>query len=428
MKAEPTYTSQSLLVNDAKSVTRKRSPIGKILPALGLVALGAGAAWMGDRVLQAQTPFNSQPVTAPISRSEPRLPVSGDKAPVDKSVASAPANFIQAAVDKTGPAVVRIDSAHVVTNSLPDAFNDPFLQQFFGSQSPPSREVQRGVGSGFLLNQTGEILTNAHVVQGADTVKVTLKDGRTFNGKVVGADPVTDVAVVKIEASDLPTVNLGDSDQLKPGEWAIAIGNPLGLDNTVTAGIISATGRSSDNVGVPNERVNFIQTDAAINPGNSGGPLLDAQGQVIGMNTAIIQNAQGIGFAIPINTARRIAEQLIAKGKVDHPYLGIEMVPLSPELKQQINNDANANFTVERDQGVLVVRVVPDSPAAKAGLRSGDVIDQINGQTIRDASTLQQLVEGSAVGSALNISLYRNGRAMTLSVRTGSLPAAGQPS
>jgi S1-C subfamily serine protease len=175
-------------------------------------------------------------------------------------------------------------------------------------------------------------------------------------------------------------------------------------------------------VGVPAERVNFIQTDAAINPGNSGGPLLNAQGEVIGMNTAIIQNAQGIGFAIPINTAKNIADQLIANGKVEHAYLGIQMVNLSPELKKQINEDPNSNMTVQQDQGVLIVKVMPDSPAAKAGLKSGDVIDRINNQAMKDASTIQQVVEQTPVGNELKIRVTRNGQPMTLSVRVGTLP------
>src|SRR4028119_20504 len=223
---------------------------------------------------------------------------------------------------------------------MPDVFNDPFFRRFFGSRVPtePDTRVERGTGSGFIISSNGQILTNAHVVAGADTVSVTLKDGRAFKGKVLGVDTVTDVAVVKIDAGNLPAVSLGNSDQLKPGEWAIAIGNPLGLDNTVTTGIISATGRTSSQVGVPDKRVQFIQTDAAINPGNSGGPLLNASGQVIGMNTAIIQRAQGLGFAIPINTAQRIANQLVTQGKVEHPYLGIQMVTLTPELKKNLNS------------------------------------------------------------------------------------------
>ncbi|HEY9658718.1 MAG TPA: trypsin-like peptidase domain-containing protein, partial [Allocoleopsis sp.] len=227
---------------------------------------------------------------------------------------------------------------------------------------------------------------------------------------------------IKIEANNLPTVRMGNSDQLQPGEWAIAIGNPLGLDNTVTAGIISATGRSSADIGVPDRRVGFIQTDAAINPGNSGGPLLNQQGEVIGMNTAIISGAQGLGFAVPINTARQIADQLIAHGKVDHPYLGIQMVTLTPEVKQRLNNDPNSSITVQDDQGVLVVRVAPDSPAAKAGVRAGDVLVKIGTQNATDAESVQQAVEGSQIGKGLPVEVRRNGNSLNLTVEPGVLP------
>jgi Do/DeqQ family serine protease len=382
---------------------------------IAIAALGAGVAITGDRLLTPPASIAQAPTSSQTTAAKP----NPQPAPVTSTT---PTNFITAAVNKVGPAVVRIDSTQKVQSSLPEGFDDPMFRQFFGGKMPSSQEVRRGVGSGFIIDGDGKILTNAHVVAGSDTVKVTLTDGRSFTGKVLGADTVTDVAVVKIDANNLPTVTLGNSDQLKPGEWAIAIGNPLGLDNTVTEGIISATGRSSNNVGVPAERVNFIQTDAAINPGNSGGPLLNAQGEVIGMNTAIIQNAQGIGFAIPINTAKNIADQLIAKGKVEHAYLGIQMVNLSPELKKQINQDPNSNITVQQDQGVLIAKVMPDSPAAKAGLKSGDVIDKINNQTMKDSSAIQQLVEQTPVGNELQIGVTRNGQPMTLPVRVGTLP------
>jgi S1-C subfamily serine protease len=242
----------------------------------------------------------------------------------------------------------------------------------------------------------------------------------------MGSDPVTDVAVVKIEANNLPTVPLGNSDQLKPGEWAIAIGNPLGLDNTVTTGIISATGRSSSAVGVPDKRVQFIQTDAAINPGNSGGPLLNASGQVIGMNTAIIQGAQGLGFAIPINTAQRIASQLATTGKVNHPFLGIQMVTLTPEVKQNINSNPNSGLNVDEDQGVLIAKVIPNSPAAKAGIRSGDVIHKINGQPVKDAEGIQKAVESTQVGGNLQVGLRRNQKDINVTVQPGAFPTQRQ--
>jgi S1-C subfamily serine protease len=235
---------------------------------------------------------------------------------------------------------------------------------------------------------------------------------------------VTDVAVVKVEANNLPTVKIGHSNTLQPGETAIAIGNPLGLDNTVTEGIISATGRSSGQVGIPDKRVNFIQTDAAINPGNSGGPLLNQQGEVIGINTAIIQGAQGLGFAIPIDTAQKIYDQLIASGKVEHPYLGIQMITLTPELKQEINANPNSGLSVDQAQGVLVVKVSPGSPAEKAGIRAGDVIEKINGQPVKDADTLQQTVETSQVGKNLQLDFKRHGQQMNLAVEPEAYPTA----
>jgi S1-C subfamily serine protease len=200
----------------------------------------------------------------------------------------------------------------------------------------------------------------------------------------------------------------------------------LGLDNTVTTGIISATGRASNLIGAADKRVEYLQTDAAINPGNSGGPLLNAQGEVIGMNTAIIQGAQGLGFAIPINTAQRISSQLIATGKVQHPYLGIQMVGLTPELKQSINSDPNSGLSVDEDRGVLVVKVMPNSPAAKAGIRAGDVIQKLNGQAVADTGSVQKAVENSQVGGDVRMELRRNGQNLNLAVRPGAFPT--QPS
>ncbi len=284
-------------------------------------------------------------------------------------------------------------------------------------------QIEQGTGSGFILNSDGRLITNAHVVAGANIVDVTLKDGRKFEGKVLGKDTVTDVAVVKIEANDLPTVRLGKAEQLTPGEWAIAIGNPLGLDNTVTVGIISALGRSSSQVGVPDKRVSFIQTDAAINPGNSGGPLLNAKGEVIGINTAIRANAQGLGFAIPIETAERIANELFSKGKVDHPYLGIHMVNLTPELRKEINQDSETNFKVTKDNGVLIFRVVKGSPAAQAGFQAGDILEKVGGKPVKNAAEVQQNVEMSKVGTDLEVEVSRQGQTKTIVVKPGAFPA-----
>lgn len=398
--------------SDAAKLLQKRKRLlnrDRISTALVSLLVGAGIATTGNYWgWRSQATVQASPVIA-----------------APKSLPRRDATVITQVVDSVGPAVVRIDAARSVETQTPEIFQDPFFQRFFGERfsMPPNQHLQKGVGSGFVIQSNGQILTNAHVVEGTDTVKVTLRDGRTFKGKVLGADSVTDVAVVKIEAQDLPIVSLGNSSTLQPGERAIAIGNPLGLDNTVTEGIISAIGRSSGEVGVPDKRVNFIQTDAAINPGNSGGPLLNIKGEVIGVNTAIIQGAQGLGFAIPIDRAEQIARQLVAKGKVDHAYLGIQMVTLTPQLKEEINTDLNSGLSVDEEQGVLITRVVPNSPADKAGLRVGDVIDRVNGRVIANADMVQQLVGAAQVGDQLQVRLKRNGQHQNLTVKPGALPA-----
>jgi Do/DeqQ family serine protease len=394
-----------------------------------LLVVGAGGVFLGDRWLASNAlPFDeSSAQVSPVGTDLPATPPSDPVATGTGSLLmGSDPNFIANAVDKVGPAVVRIDASRTTTVDLPSEFDDPMFRRFFGSNLPtePPTQVEQGTGSGFILQADGVIVTNAHVVEGADQVTVTLKDGRTFTGEVVGQDPVTDVAVVKIDATDLPVVELGDSEQLRPGEWAIAIGNPLGLDNTVTAGIISATGRSSAEVRIPDKQVNFIQTDAAINPGNSGGPLLNRQGQVIGMNTAIIGGAQGLGFAIPINTVQEIAQELLDHGRAEHPYLGIRMVALTPELKDELNQNPNSGLTVEDDEGVLVVQVVPGSPADRAGLRRGDVILKVGDEAVKDAETIQQLVGESEIGQDLHLQIHRGSQTLSITVQPGEYPAA----
>ena len=336
-------------------------------------------------------------------------------------------SFVTAAVDRVGQAVVRIDTERTITRRVDPFLDDPSFRRFFGEdffpQMPQERRL-RGQGSGFIIDRSGIILTNAHVVDQADKVTVLLKDGRTFQGKVQGADEVTDLAVVKIEGRNLPVAPLGDSSQVKVGDWAIAVGNPLGLDNTVTLGIVSTLQRSSAQVGIPDKRLDFIQTDAAINPGNSGGPLLNATGEVIGINTAIRPDAMGIGFAIPINQAKVISTKLVQGEKVVHPYLGIRMVTLTPQLATENNNDPNSSFRVPEVNGVLVMQVVPNSPAATAGIRRGDVVVEINGQSITSADQLQRVVENSGVDQVLQIKVQRGDQTNTLAIRTSELPKA----
>jgi Do/DeqQ family serine protease len=333
-------------------------------------------------------------------------------------------NFIADAVEQVGPSVVRIDAARTVKSRRPSMLDDPFFRQFFGDgleEAPQGRE-ERGTGSGFVISDDGLVVTNAHVIDRADTVTVTLRDGREFPGKVLGTDPLTDLAVIRIDAKQLPVARLGNSDQLRPGEWAIAIGNPLGLDNTVTAGIISATGRTSADVGIPDKRVGFIQTDAAINPGNSGGPLLNQRGEVIGVNTAIRAQAQGLGFAIPINKAQQVAQELVKKGKVSHPFLGIQMRTLNDRLKQQLNEDPERPPTIGVDRGVVIFGVAKGSPAAAAGMKRGDVIVKMNGQDVKTADEVQAIVDRTTVGQVVKVDVNRSGQNVTLDVRPDEFP------
>lgn len=386
--------------------SQRLSVLSSLLVGAGLATAGGFLTWSPD------SPLRSGAAVA-------------QTAPTTEVVApAANPNFITDVVTAVGPAVVRIDASRTVSQRVPDVFNDPTFRQFFGDRMPQGgqKRTERGLGSGFIVSEDGRIITNAHVVDGADTVTVTLKDGRILDGRVLGSDPVTDIAVIKVDERNLPAVTLGNSDQLQPGEWSIAIGNPLGLDNTVTVGIISAVGRSSNQVGVPDKRVEFIQTDTAINPGNSGGPLLNQQGEVIGVNTAIINGAQGLGFSIPINMVERIATELAETGKVEHPFLGIQMVTLSPTVKEEINTDPNSGLTVDEDAGILVVRVLPDSPAAKGGLRAGDVITSVEGTTVADAAEVQRLVGNGKVGEKLTMEITRNGEVERLAVKPGNLP------
>lgn len=335
-------------------------------------------------------------------------------------------SFVTAAVNRVGNAVVRIDTERTITRRIDPFLEDPLFRRFFGDipqQLPP--EQLRGLGSGFIIDKRGLILTNAHVVDQADKVTVRLKDGRTYEGKVKGIDEVTDLAVVKINPDqDLPVAALGSSDTVQVGDWAIAVGNPLGFDNTVTLGIVSTLKRSSAQVGIADKRLDFIQTDAAINPGNSGGPLLNERGEVIGINTAIRPDAMGIGFAIPIDKAKAIALKLQRDGKVIHPYLGIQMITLTPELARENNLDPNSPIQIPEVNGVLVMRVIQDSPAAIAGIRRGDVIVQVDRESVTSAEQLQNLVENSRLGQLLQVKVQRGNQIQVISVRTAELQDA----
>lgn len=413
---------QSVEINvAAMKLSWKQLSLYFILVTLGGV-FGGGAVLIASQIVIPQRrvflPLNNVTVATP-NQSTPVNSMRGKIGAVDGNSV----NFVATAVQRTGPAVVRINATRKVANPISQVFKNPMLRRFFGEDEEPmpQERIERGTGSGFILSEDGRVLTNAHVVADTDVVQVTLKDGRTYEGRVVGVDSVTDVAAVQIQADKLPTVKMGNSQNLIPGQWAIAIGNPLGLDNTVTIGIISATDRTSTQVGVPEKRVSFIQTDAAINPGNSGGPLLNAEGEVIGVNTAIRADAQGLGFAIPIETAARIANELFTKGKAEHPFLGIEMVDLTPSKREQINRDKNLN--IQQDTGIAIKSVIENSPAQKGGLRPGDLIQKINRQPVKIAAQVQKIVESNSVGDILEVEINRSGKIQVVKIESGTYPS-----
>lgn len=305
-----------------------------------------------------------------------------------------------------------------------DPFED-FFNRFFNERMPqghpvPKMKPQRrpraqGLGSGFVISPDGYILTNNHVVKDADKVKVQLTNGKEYDAKVVGADAPTDVAVIKVDANNLPTLKFGDSDALQVGEWVIAIGNPFGLTSTLTVGVVSAKGRSGMNI---EEYEDFIQTDASINMGNSGGPLLNVDGKVVGINTAIVSpsgGSLGIGFAIPIDMVKTIYKQLIDKGSVTRGYLGIIIQQLTPELAK--------SFNLEIHKGILISEVAKDSPADKAGLKSGDVITELNDELAEDVGRFRSHVATLAPGTKAELVIYRDGKEKTVAVEIGKLPA-----
>jgi S1-C subfamily serine protease len=405
---------------------KKQRFLGKVASHAIALFLGVILAFGSIRVMSSQADTLS--VDSQNNYKNNSITLQTEPATLAQAPMSSSNSFVADAVAKTGPAVVRIDTERTISTRVDPFFEDPFFRDFFGDrfggQMPKERQV-RGQGSGFITQKNGIVLTNAHVVSGADEVTVTLKDGREFKGVVKGTDEVTDLAVVKIDAPgvDLPVAALGNSADIQVGDWAIAVGNPVGLNNTVTLGIISTLTRSSAQVGIPDKRIDFLQTDAAINPGNSGGPLLNAQGDVIGINTAIRPDANGIGFAIPIDKAKTITESLAAGRQVAHPYVGVQMRTLTPDLAQQSNQNPNSPFLIPEVNGVLVVQVLPNTPAEKAGIRLGDVIVAINDQAITSAEQLQSFVENSGLNKSLQFTVKRGERTLKLRVVTTQLEA-----
>lgn len=330
---------------------------------------------------------------------------------------------VQTAFEKVAevalPSVVNIyTNQKVRVKPFPIPFEDnplfrDFFEDFFNDFVPKEREYKStSLGSGFIVSSDGYIVTNDHVIRNADEINVKLYNKKTYTAKIIGRDPKTDVAVIKINTSGLKPLKLGDSNKIKVGQWAIAVGNPFGLNGTLTVGVISAKGRS--NLGIETYE-DFIQTDASINPGNSGGPLLNIYGEVIGINTAIVASGQGIGFAIPISMAKNIIDQIISKGSIERSWLGVGIQKLTPELAESMG--------LKKVEGILVNRVYENSPADKAGLKEGDILIECNGAKLEDASDLQKIVINTPVGGVLTLKVYREGKTFNVQVKTEKMPS-----
>ncbi len=337
---------------------------------------------------------------------------------VREAVGGTPVSFANL-VEAVGPSVVNVKITKLEKTEFPDMpgmeegpFGDIFRRFFGDMQRMPHTFRTRGAGSGVIINSDGTILTNNHVVEGAQEITVTMSGQKEFKARIVGRDPKTDLAVIRIDAKgDFKAARLGDSDALRVGDWIIAVGNPFGLSNTVTAGIVSAKGRI---IGAgPYD--DFIQTDAPINPGNSGGPLFNMKGEVVGIATAIIPNGQGIGFAIPINTAKGLLPQLISKGSVTRGYLGVNIQDVTPELA--------ASLHIKDAKGALVGDVMGDTPAEKAGIKRGDVIVAFNGREIENSHELPSLVAATPVGKEVPVKVVRDGKEVTLRVTVARMEA-----
>lgn len=327
-------------------------------------------------------------------------------------------NWIEEVAEQVLPSVVNISSVKKVTVNRSPLFSDPFFRDFFGDGIPRER-VQQALGSGVIVSGDGYIVTSNHVVSGADEVEVRLSDERVFTAKIIGNDPKSDVAVIKIDAKDLPVIKIGKSSNLRIGSFVLALGNPYGLAGTVTHGIISALGRSG--LGIT-EYENFIQTDAPINPGNSGGALVNMDGELIGINTAILSQTGGnigIGFAIPVDLVMDIVESLRKYGRVVRGWLGVTVQEITPEIAEAME--------LKTPRGVLIADVIKGSPAAEAGIRQGDVVVSINGKEVNDPSALQFLVSEIAPGTKVPVTVIRNGSRKSVTVTIGDLSEAEVP-
>jgi len=325
-----------------------------------------------------------------------------------------------AAVEAAAPAVANIYTTKIITERANPLFDNPFFREFFGNQFAPRQRLENSLGSGVIISKEGYVLTNNHVVEGAAGIEVALRDGRSVEAKLVGTDPESDIAVLKIELENIPVITFSGSKTLRVGDVVLAIGNPFGVGQTVTMGIVSATGR--DRVGI-NTYENFIQTDAAINPGNSGGALIDAMGNLVGINTAIFSKSggsQGIGFAIPVSIAKNIMGQIIETGHVSRGWLGIEGQDITPKLAE--------SFNLQNITGVIVAGIQRNGPAAKAGVRAGDIITEVNSEVATNQRTVMDLIAQITPGEKINITVFRVGKIIELEAIVGERPRANSRS
>ena len=333
-------------------------------------------------------------------------------------------NFVSSAAKNVGPAVVKIDTERLVERQQFDpTLLDPLLRDLLGDPGiAPDKE--RGQGSGVIINDNGLILTNAHVVERVDDVSVTLADGTIKDGQVLGTDAVTDLALVKIQESTYSSfAPLGNSEDLEVGDWAIALGTPYGLEKTVTLGIVSSLHRDINSLGFSDKRLDLIQTDAAINPGNSGGPLINSNGEVIGINTLVRSGpGAGLGFAIPINLAKNVSDQLLKNGEVIHPYLGVQLISLNPRIAKEHNQDPNSLVQLPERNGALIQSVIPNSPAEKAGLRRGDLVIAAENISIKEPKALLDEVEKAQIGKVFLLNILRDNKEIQINIKPEPLP------
>ena len=343
---------------------------------------------------------------------------------LDDSQISQSHGFVANVARKVSPSVVRIDiERDIQTDEFESDLLDPLLRDLLGDLGTfPQKE--RGQGSGFVIDDSGLVLTNAHVVERVEHVMITLQNGNQVDGQVIGTDQVTDLALVKLNGSSgLESAKLGDSEDIQVGDWAIALGTPYGLESTVTLGIVSSLHRDINSLGFSDKRLDLIQTDAAINPGNSGGPLINSSGEVIGINTLVRSGpGAGLGFAIPINLASKVANQLLANGQVIHPYIGAQLVLLNERIAKEHNQDPNALIFLPERSGALVQSVIPQSPAEEGGLRRGDLVINAEGNQIKDPKSLLMQVENAQIGKPFELEVLRNNKEINLSITPAALP------